>query len=90
MNTKIILGNELAGVKAPHRPHAALVQQLACFLDHRRIPAQHDPRLFRIQGQAGRLFRPLGFLPPLQVFSLLRNAESLMRLEELALRHAAS
>ena len=32
------------------------------------------------------LFRPLAFLPPLQVFSLLRNSESLMRLEELALR----
>jgi uncharacterized protein YndB with AHSA1/START domain len=34
-------------------------------------------------------YRPLALLPPLQVFSLLRNAESLMRLEELALRHAA-
>jgi uncharacterized protein YndB with AHSA1/START domain len=34
-------------------------------------------------------FRPLAFLPPLQVFSALRNAESLMRLEELALRAAA-
>jgi uncharacterized protein YndB with AHSA1/START domain len=34
-------------------------------------------------------FRPLAFVPPLQLFSLLRNAESLMRLEELALRHAA-
>jgi uncharacterized protein YndB with AHSA1/START domain len=33
-------------------------------------------------------WRPLAFLPPLQVFSLLRNAESLMRLEELALRRA--
>jgi uncharacterized protein YndB with AHSA1/START domain len=32
------------------------------------------------------VFRPLAFVPPLQVFSLLRNAESLMRLEELALR----
>jgi hypothetical protein len=32
------------------------------------------------------IFRPLAFVPPLQVFSLLRNAESLMRLEELALR----
>ena len=33
-------------------------------------------------------FRPLAFLPPLQVFSALRNAESLMRLEELAMRAA--
>jgi uncharacterized protein YndB with AHSA1/START domain len=33
-------------------------------------------------------FRPLAFLPPLQLFSALRNAESLMRLEELALRAA--
>jgi uncharacterized protein YndB with AHSA1/START domain len=33
------------------------------------------------------LYRPLAFLPPLQLFSQLRNAESLMRLEELALRH---
>ena len=32
------------------------------------------------------LFRPLAFVPPLQLFSALRNAESLMRLEELALR----
>ena len=34
------------------------------------------------------LFRPLAFVPPLQLFSALRNAESLMRLEELALRAA--
>ena len=34
-------------------------------------------------------FRPLAFLPPLQVLSGLRNAESLMRLEELAMRAAA-
>jgi uncharacterized protein YndB with AHSA1/START domain len=33
-------------------------------------------------------FRPLAFLPPLQLFSALRNAESLMRLEELAMRAA--
>ena len=33
-------------------------------------------------------FRPLALLPPLQVFSALRNAESLMRLEELAMRAA--
>jgi uncharacterized protein YndB with AHSA1/START domain len=32
------------------------------------------------------IYRPLAFVPPLQLFSLLRNAESLMRLEELALR----
>jgi uncharacterized protein YndB with AHSA1/START domain len=31
-------------------------------------------------------FRPLALVPPLQIFSKLRNAESLMRLEELALR----
>ncbi len=35
------------------------------------------------------VFRPLGFLAPLQLGSLGRNAESLMRLEELALRKAA-
>jgi uncharacterized protein YndB with AHSA1/START domain len=34
------------------------------------------------------VFRPLSFLPPLQMFSLVRNAESLMRMEELALRKA--
>jgi uncharacterized protein YndB with AHSA1/START domain len=34
------------------------------------------------------IYRPLALVPPLQVFSLLRNAESLMRLEELALRRA--
>jgi uncharacterized protein YndB with AHSA1/START domain len=33
-------------------------------------------------------FRPLAFLPPLQLLSGLRNAESLMRLEELAMRAA--
>ena len=33
-------------------------------------------------------FRPLAFLPPLQILSGLRNAESLMRLEELAMRAA--
>ena len=33
-------------------------------------------------------FRPLALLPPLQLFSALRNAESLMRLEELAMRQA--
>jgi uncharacterized protein YndB with AHSA1/START domain len=33
-------------------------------------------------------FRPLGLIPPLQLFSALRNAESLMRLEELAMRSA--
>ena len=31
------------------------------------------------------LYRPLALVPPLQLFSHLRNAESLMRLEELAL-----
>jgi uncharacterized protein YndB with AHSA1/START domain len=36
------------------------------------------------------LYRPLAFLPPLQLFSGLRNAESLMRLEELALRRVAA
>jgi hypothetical protein len=35
------------------------------------------------------VYRPLALLPPLQIFSALRNAESLMRLEELALRQAA-
>jgi uncharacterized protein YndB with AHSA1/START domain len=35
-------------------------------------------------------FRPLAFLPPLQLFSALRNAESLMRLEELAMRAAGT
>ena len=34
------------------------------------------------------IHRPLAFLPPLQLTSLGRNAESLMRLEELALRKA--
>jgi len=34
------------------------------------------------------VFRPLSFFPPLQLFSLGRNAESLMRMEELALRKA--
>jgi uncharacterized protein YndB with AHSA1/START domain len=34
------------------------------------------------------LFRPLALIPPLQLFSGLRNAESLMRLEELAMRSA--
>jgi uncharacterized protein YndB with AHSA1/START domain len=33
-------------------------------------------------------FRPLALIPPLQLFSGLRNAESLMRLEELAMRSA--
>ena len=33
-------------------------------------------------------FRPLAFIPPLQLFTALRNAESLMRLEELAMRQA--
>ena len=33
-------------------------------------------------------FRPLAFVPLLQVLSGLRNAESLMRLEELAIRAA--
>jgi uncharacterized protein YndB with AHSA1/START domain len=42
----------------------------------------------RITENPDGVFRPLAFLPPLQVFSLLRNAESLMRLEELALRRA--
>jgi uncharacterized protein YndB with AHSA1/START domain len=44
----------------------------------------------RISENPDGLFRPLGFLPALQVFSQLRNAESLMRLEELALRQAAA
>jgi Polyketide cyclase / dehydrase and lipid transport len=35
------------------------------------------------------IYRPLALLPPVQIFSLGRNAESLMRLEELALRKAA-
>ncbi|MEO8689556.1 MAG: SRPBCC family protein [Solirubrobacteraceae bacterium] len=34
------------------------------------------------------VFAPLSFLPPLQLFTKVRNAESLMRLEELALRRA--
>ena len=32
------------------------------------------------------IYRPLAFLPPLQLSALGRNAESLMRMEELALR----
>jgi uncharacterized protein YndB with AHSA1/START domain len=36
------------------------------------------------------LYRPLALVPPLQILSGLRNAESLMRLEELALRAARS
>ena len=36
------------------------------------------------------IYRPAAFLPPLQLASLGRNAESLMRLEELALRKAPS
>jgi uncharacterized protein YndB with AHSA1/START domain len=34
------------------------------------------------------VFAPLAVLPPLQLFTKARNAESLMRLEELALRRA--
>ena len=41
----------------------------------------------RITENPDGVFRPLTLLPPLQIFSLLRNAESLMRLEELALRN---
>lgn len=44
----------------------------------------------RITENPDGVFRPLGLVPPLQVFSLLRNAESLMRLEEIALRKAAA
>jgi hypothetical protein len=33
-------------------------------------------------------YRPMAFLPPLQIFTVLRNSETLMRLEELALRAA--
>lgn len=44
----------------------------------------------RITENPDGAFRPLAFVPPLQLFSLLRNAESLMRLEELALRRAAA
>ena len=45
--------------------------------------------LVKITENPDGAFRPLAFLPPLQVFSGLRNAESLMRLEELAMRAAA-
>ncbi len=44
--------------------------------------------IVRITENPDGVFRPLAFLPPLQLFSALRNAESLMRLEELALRAA--
>ena len=44
----------------------------------------------RITENPDGVFRPLGLIPPLQLFSLVRNAESLMRLEELAMRKAAA
>ena len=34
-------------------------------------------------------YRPLAFFPPMQLFTVVRNAESLMRLEELARRAQA-
>jgi uncharacterized protein YndB with AHSA1/START domain len=43
----------------------------------------------RITENPDGLFTPLAFVPPLQVLTLLRNAESLKRLEELARRRAA-
>jgi uncharacterized protein YndB with AHSA1/START domain len=44
--------------------------------------------IVRITENPDGAFRPLALIPPLQAFSALRNAESLMRLEELAMRAA--
>ena len=44
--------------------------------------------LVRITENPDGVYGPLALLPPLQLFTKGRNAESLMRLEELALRRA--
>ena len=44
--------------------------------------------LVRISENPDGVFAPMAILPPLQLFTKGRNAESLMRLEELALRRA--
>ena len=56
------------------------------------VALQLEPKdggtLVRISENPDGVFSPLSLLPPLQLFTKGRNAESLMRLEELALRRA--
>ncbi len=47
-----------------------------------------DGTVVRMTENPDGVYRPLRLVPPLHLFSALRNAESLMRLEELALRRA--
>ena len=53
-----------------------------------RLEPKDGGTLVRISENPDGVFSPLAVLPPLQLFTKGRNAESLMRLEELALRRA--
>ena len=54
------------------------------------LTAKDGGTVVRMVENPDGIYRPLALVPPLQVFSALRNAESLMRLEELALRRVAA
>src|SRR5215208_5249134 len=71
-------------------PHRLQLRAKVRPLGTARVTLEMTPKdggtVVKITENPDGVFRPLALLVPLQVFSGLRNAESLMRLEELAQR----
>ena len=71
-------------------PHRLQLRAKVRPLGTARVTLEMTPKdggtVVRMTENPDGVFRPLALLVPLQVLSGLRNAESLMRLEELALR----
>ena len=73
-------------------PHRLTLRAKARPLGTAKVTLEMTPKdggtVVRITENPDGVFRPLALVVPLQIVSALRNAESLMRLEELALRAA--
>jgi uncharacterized protein YndB with AHSA1/START domain len=74
------------------RPHRFVLRAKGRPVGTATVALELEPKdggtLVRISENPDGVFSPLAVLPPLQLFTKGRNAESLMRLEELALRRA--
>jgi len=72
------------------RPHRLKLRAKVRPLGTASVTLEMTPKdggtVVRMTENPDGVFRPLALIPPLHAFSLLRNSESLMRLEELALR----
>jgi len=74
------------------RPHRFVLRAKGRPVGTATVALEMTPKdggtLVRITEHPDGVYGPLALLPPLQLFTKGRNAESLMRLEELALRRA--